>query len=72
VSRGHEVTGMTHSASKQALLRGLGATPPWPTRSTPAPWPPPCAAAEPDVVLHQLTALAGSLDLAPTSTATSS
>ena len=35
VARGHELVGMTRSASKQDLVRSLGARPWWRTPSTP-------------------------------------
>ena len=35
VAQGHEVIGMTRSASKQDLLRSLGRARSWPTPSTP-------------------------------------
>ena len=35
VARGHEVVGMTRSASKQDLVRSLGRARSWPTRSIP-------------------------------------
>jgi nucleoside-diphosphate-sugar epimerase len=63
VASGHEVAGMTRSAAKRELVRALGATPvvaealdsEQVTRAV--------AEAEPDVIVHQLTALAGSLDM---------
>jgi nucleoside-diphosphate-sugar epimerase len=39
VARGHEVVGMTRSASKQDLVRSLGARPVGPMRSIPTRWP---------------------------------
>jgi len=57
VNAGHEVTAMTRTSGKEAMLRGLGATPVLAdaldadavTRAV--------ASARPDVVIHQLTAL---------------
>ena len=62
VARGHEVTGMTRSPSKQALLRELGAAPVLADALDPDAVAGVVAAAEPDVVVHQLTAIAGSID----------
>ncbi|MCP9487489.1 MAG: NAD(P)-dependent oxidoreductase [Gaiellaceae bacterium MAG52_C11] len=54
--RGHEVVGMTRRESKQALLRGLGARPVVADALDPDAA---CAVAEaePDVIVHQLTAI---------------
>jgi nucleoside-diphosphate-sugar epimerase len=62
VARGHEVTGMTRSASKAALLGELGATPVVADALDPEAVARAVAQAAPDVVVHQLTALAGSVD----------
>jgi nucleoside-diphosphate-sugar epimerase len=62
VARGHEVTGMTRSPSKQALVRELGATPVVADALDPDAVAAAVAAAEPDVVVHQLTAIPGSFD----------
>ena len=65
VARGHEVVGMTRSAGQAgpacaASARGRS----WPTRSTPTRSPRPSPQAEPEVIVHQLTALSGdALDL---------
>jgi nucleoside-diphosphate-sugar epimerase len=61
-ARGHEVTGLTRSASKQGLLRELGATPVVADALDPDAVAAAVAAAAPDVVVHQLTALSGSID----------
>ncbi|HEX8101691.1 MAG TPA: NAD(P)-dependent oxidoreductase [Solirubrobacteraceae bacterium] len=63
VARGHEVVGMTRSASKQDLLRGLGARPVVADALDPDAVAAAVAAAEPEVVVHQLTALSGRFDL---------
>jgi nucleoside-diphosphate-sugar epimerase len=61
VARGHEVVGMTRSASKQELLRGLGATPVVADALDPDAVAQAVAAAEPEAIVHQLTALSGDL-----------
>ena len=57
VSNGHEVTGMTRSESKQDLLRGLGARPVVADALDPDAVARAVAEAEPDVIVHQLTAI---------------
>jgi nucleoside-diphosphate-sugar epimerase len=57
VKRGHEVTGMTHSESKQNLLRDLGARPVVADALDPDAVASAVAEAEPDVIVHQLTAI---------------
>jgi nucleoside-diphosphate-sugar epimerase len=57
VERGHEVTGMTRSASKQDLLRELGARPVVADALDPDGVARAVAEAEPDVIVHQLTAI---------------
>jgi nucleoside-diphosphate-sugar epimerase len=57
VARGHEVVGMTRSASKQDLVRGLGARPVVADALDPDAVAQAVASAEPEVVVHQLTAL---------------
>ena len=57
VERGHEVTGMTRSESKQDLLRELGARPVVADALDPDGVAPAVAEAEPDVIVHQLTAI---------------
>jgi nucleoside-diphosphate-sugar epimerase len=61
VARGHEVVGMTRSASKQDLVRSLGARAVVVDALDPAPVAQAVASAEPDVIVHQLTALSGKL-----------
>ena len=62
VQAGHEVHGMTHSESKQALLSELGATPVVADALDPDQVAQAVAAAQPDVIVHQLTAI-GPLDM---------
>ena len=57
VKNGHEVTGMTRSASKQDLLRELGARPVVADALDPDAVARAVAEAEPDVIVHQLTAI---------------
>jgi nucleoside-diphosphate-sugar epimerase len=57
VERGHEVTGMTRSVSKEDLLRELGATPAVADALDPDGVARAVAEAEPDVIVHQLTAI---------------
>jgi 2-alkyl-3-oxoalkanoate reductase len=57
VARGHEVVGMTRSASKQDLVRGLGARPVVADALDPDAVAQAVASAEPEVIVHQLTAL---------------
>jgi nucleoside-diphosphate-sugar epimerase len=57
VQRGHEVTGMTRSESKQDLLRELGASPVVADALDPDAVARAVAEAEPDVIVHQLTAI---------------
>ena len=59
VARGHEVVGMTRSASKQDLVRRLGARPVVADALDPDAVAQAVAAAEPEVIVHQLTALSG-------------
>ena len=59
VGAGHEVTGMTRSESKQALLRELGAVPVIADALDPDQVAEAVGRAKPDVIVHQLTALAG-------------
>ena len=64
VAGGHEVVGMTRSERSARAGAGDGrATRRWPTRSTPRRSARAVSAAEPEVIVHQLTALSGSLDL---------
>jgi 2-alkyl-3-oxoalkanoate reductase len=59
VARGHEVVGMTRTASKQELLRNLGARPVVADALDPDAVAHAVASAEPEVIVHQLTALSG-------------
>jgi 2-alkyl-3-oxoalkanoate reductase len=61
VARGHEVVGMTRSASKQDLVRSLGARPVVVDALDPDAVAQAVASAEPEVIVHQLTALSGKL-----------
>jgi nucleoside-diphosphate-sugar epimerase len=62
VARGHEVVGMTRSAAKQDLVRRLGARPVVADALDADAVARAVAAAAPDVVVHQLTALSGEAD----------
>ncbi len=61
VARGHEVVGMTRSASKQELVRSLGARPVVADALDPDAVAQAVASAEPEAIVHQLTALSGEL-----------
>jgi nucleoside-diphosphate-sugar epimerase len=63
VAGGHEVVGMTRSASKQELVRGLGARPVVADALDPDAVAQAVASAEPEVIVHQLTALSGPMSL---------
>ena len=63
VARGHEVIGTTRTPAKQDLSAASGRGRSSPTRSTPTRSPRAVAQAEPDVIVHQLTALSGAVDL---------
>jgi nucleoside-diphosphate-sugar epimerase len=63
VARGHEVAGMTRSASKRDTLRGLGALPVVADALDADAVATVVAEAAPEVIVHELTALGGSLDL---------
>jgi nucleoside-diphosphate-sugar epimerase len=63
VARGHEVVGMTRSASKQDLLRSLGARPVVADALDPDAVAEAVASAEPEVIVHQLTALSGPMSV---------
>src|SRR5918992_488777 len=63
VARGHEVVGMTRTASKQDLLRSLGAHPVVADALDPDAVAQAMASAEPEVIVHQLTALSGTMSL---------
>jgi nucleoside-diphosphate-sugar epimerase len=61
VARGHEVVGMTRSASKQHLVWGLGGRPVVVDALDPDAVAEAVASAEPEVIVHQLTALSGTM-----------
>jgi 2-alkyl-3-oxoalkanoate reductase len=63
VARGHDVVGMTRSASKQDLVRSLGARPVVADALDPDAVAQAVAAAEPEVIVHELTALSGDFDM---------
>ena len=63
VARGHEVAGMTRSASKQDLVRSLGARPVVADALDPDAVAQAVASAEPEVIVHQLTALSGKMSI---------
>jgi nucleoside-diphosphate-sugar epimerase len=63
VTRGHEVVGMTRTASKQDLVRSLGARPVVADALDPDSVAEAVASAQPDVIVHELTALSGPMSL---------
>lgn len=63
VGRGHEVVGMIRSASKQDLVRDLGARPVVADALDAEAVAQAVASAEPEVIVHQLTALSGEFDM---------
>jgi 2-alkyl-3-oxoalkanoate reductase len=63
VAGGHEVVGLTRTASKRDLIRHLGARPAVADALDPDAVARAVAEAEPEVIVHQLTALSGSLDM---------
>jgi len=63
VTSDHEVVGMARSASKRQAVRDLGATPVVADALDPEDVARAVAEAQPEVIVHQLTALAGSLDM---------
>jgi nucleoside-diphosphate-sugar epimerase len=63
VARGHEVVGMTKTPSKQDELRALGARPVVADALDPDAVAEAVASAEPEVIVHELTALSGKLSL---------
>jgi nucleoside-diphosphate-sugar epimerase len=63
VASGHDVIGMTRNANKREALRVLGATPLVADALDPDAVARAVADAEPGVIVHELTALSGSLDL---------
>src|SRR6266542_295116 len=63
VEGGHEVVGMTRSASKQDLVRSLGARPVVAHALDPDAVAEAVASAEPEVIVHELTALSGPMSM---------
>jgi nucleoside-diphosphate-sugar epimerase len=63
VARGHEVVGTTRTASKQDLVRSLGARPVVVDALDPDAVAQAVASAEPEVIVHELTALSGKMSL---------
>jgi 2-alkyl-3-oxoalkanoate reductase len=63
VARGHEVVGMTRSVSKQDLVRRLGARPVVADALDPDAVAEAVASAEPEVIVHELTALSGPMSM---------
>ncbi len=63
VAGGHEVVGMTRTPAKQDLLRDLGARPAVADALDPDAVARAVAEAEPEVIVHQLTALSRSIDM---------
>jgi nucleoside-diphosphate-sugar epimerase len=63
VAGGHDVVGLTRTPSKQDMIRGLGARPAVADALDPDAVARVVAEAEPEVIVHQLTALSGSIDM---------
>jgi nucleoside-diphosphate-sugar epimerase len=63
VARGHEVVGMTRSASKRDLVRSLGGRPVVADALDPDAVAQAVASAEPEVIVHELTALSGRMSI---------
>src|SRR5918999_5335493 len=63
VAQGHEVVGMTRTASKQDLLRGLGARAVVADALDADAVAQAVASAEPEVIVHELTALSGKMSM---------
>ena len=63
VARGHDVVGMTRSPSKQDLVRSLGARPVVVDALDPDAVARAVASAEPEVIVHELTALSGPMSV---------
>jgi nucleoside-diphosphate-sugar epimerase len=63
VAEGHDVVGMTRSASKRDLVRELGAAPVVADALAAAEVASAVAEARPDVIVHELTAIPGALDI---------
>jgi 2-alkyl-3-oxoalkanoate reductase len=62
-TRGHDVVGMTRSASKQDLVRSLGARAVVADALDPDAVAQAVASAEPEVIVHELTALSGNMSI---------
>ena len=63
VARGHDVVGMTRSGSKQDVVRSLGARPVVADALDPDSVAQAVASAEPEVIVHELTALSGKMSV---------
>jgi 2-alkyl-3-oxoalkanoate reductase len=63
VAQGHEVVGMTRSTSKQDLVRSMGARPVVADALDPDAVAQAVASAEPEVIVHELTALSGPMSM---------
>jgi nucleoside-diphosphate-sugar epimerase len=63
VAQGHEVVGMTRTASKRDVLTALGARPVVADALDPDAVAQAVASAEPEVIVHQLTALSGEMSI---------
>src|SRR5262245_47595624 len=63
VARGHEVVGMTRAAAKEDLVRGLGARPVVADALDPDAVARAVASVQPEVIVHELTALSGKLSV---------
>jgi nucleoside-diphosphate-sugar epimerase len=63
VARGHEVVGMTRTEPKQDLVRSLGAHPVVADALDPDAVAEAVASAEPEVIVHELTALSGKVSM---------
>jgi 2-alkyl-3-oxoalkanoate reductase len=63
VARGHEVVGMTRTAAKQDLVRSLGARPVVADALDPDAVAQAVASVEPEVIVHELTALSGPMSM---------
>src|ERR671936_1781562 len=63
VAAGHDVVGMTRNASKQDLVRSLGARPAVADALDPDAVAQTVASAEPEVIVHELTALSGPMSI---------
>src|SRR3954468_4810251 len=63
VARGHEVVGMTRSASKQDLIRSAGARPVVADALNPDAVAQAVASSGPEVIVHELTALSGKMTM---------